>query len=129
MPRAPRHDHARPWSRHSARKPTLGAVRSAYLDETCCDGMQKRVDFPRPGARTGNLRSPPRPEPYPGRMGDPSGGVIFTHAFYYLFMARSARDLAAQAIEKDPEVWPPETIIAILMSALATEAFINELAR
>ena len=56
-----------------------------------------------------------------------SGGVLFTHFFEYLGIAASARDAARAAVKEDPSKWPSETIVAILMSALATEAFINEL--
>jgi hypothetical protein len=56
-----------------------------------------------------------------------SGKVIVTHSFSYLTMAREARDTARAATGNNPDAWPPETITCVLMSALSTEAFINEL--
>jgi hypothetical protein len=56
-----------------------------------------------------------------------SGKVIVGYSFFYLSMALEARDAARAATEKNPGVWPNETITCVLMSALSTEAFINEL--
>jgi hypothetical protein len=56
------------------------------------------------------------------------GRVLFTHWPLYLTIAREARDKAIVIMSDNPYAVPAEAIVAILMSALATEAFINELA-
>jgi hypothetical protein len=60
-------------------------------------------------------------------VADDKGAILFVHWYSYLGMAREARDRARMIIEIDPRSWPSESIAAILMSALAVEAFINEL--
>jgi hypothetical protein len=54
--------------------------------------------------------------------------VLFTHWPLYLTIAREARDKATEIMSGNPNAVPTEAIVAMVMSALATEAFINELA-
>jgi hypothetical protein len=65
--------------------------------------------------------------PILARVAGTSGSVLVAHSFSYLTMGRSARDDARKAVAENPQAWPSKTIIAILISALAAEAFINEL--
>ena len=46
----------------------------------------------------------------------------------YLTIAREARDKASEIMSRDPNSAPTDALVAIVMSALAAEAFINELA-
>jgi hypothetical protein len=58
----------------------------------------------------------------------PGRGVFFSHWFRFLFLAAEARD-EARKIAHDTAARPAkEALTAILFSALAVEAFINELA-
>src|SRR5712692_388025 len=59
---------------------------------------------------------------------DNHGRVLTTHWFHYLMAARQARDRTAAALAEEPSAAPPDALVAILMSALAVEAFINQLA-
>jgi hypothetical protein len=55
------------------------------------------------------------------------GRVLFTNWPVYLAIARQARDEATEIMSGNPNEVPTEALVAIVMSALATEAFINEL--
>jgi hypothetical protein len=56
-------------------------------------------------------------------------GAFFVHWFHFLCFAAEARDKAGEIQAANPDAWPArEALSAILFSALATEAFINELA-
>jgi hypothetical protein len=46
----------------------------------------------------------------------------------YLTIARDARDKASEIMSRNPNSAPTDALVAIVMSALAAEAFINELA-
>lgn len=54
--------------------------------------------------------------------------VLFINWPLCLMIAREARDKATKIMSDDPDAAPTEALVAIVMSALATEAFINELA-
>lgn len=56
-----------------------------------------------------------------------SGGVFFPHWFEFLCLAAEARGRARQAAGNGDRQPTTEALTAILFSALATEAFINEL--
>ena len=43
-------------------------------------------------------------------------------------MAHEARDRVVTAVADNPSVWPGDATVAVLMAAVSTEAFINELA-
>ena len=58
----------------------------------------------------------------------PPDGVFFIHFLRLLLTAYEARNRTAEAIKKDPRSMPADPLIAIVFSALGTEAFINELA-
>lgn len=55
-------------------------------------------------------------------------GAFFVHWFELFCLATEARDKANEIQAASPDAWPPEALSAILFSALAAEAFINELA-
>jgi hypothetical protein len=59
---------------------------------------------------------------------DRPGRVLVTHWPYYLSIARDARDETQRVMAENPAALPTSPIIAIIMSALAVEAFVNELA-
>jgi hypothetical protein len=61
-------------------------------------------------------------------MPKPSTGAFFIHWFELFCIAVQARDKANEIQTASPDAWPPEALSAILFSALAVEAFINELA-
>ncbi len=52
---------------------------------------------------------------------------IIVHSGFLFGTARDARDRAIAAVRADSQVWPSDTIVAIVLAAVATEAFINEL--
>lgn len=52
---------------------------------------------------------------------------LFFHSAHIHGIARHARDQAITLQEQDPKVMPAEATTAILMAAISTEAFINEL--
>jgi hypothetical protein len=54
--------------------------------------------------------------------------VLFINWPVYLTIAREARDKAIEIMSGDPNSAPTDALVAIVMSALAAEAFINELA-
>ena len=54
--------------------------------------------------------------------------VSYVHSAHIWLTACEARNRATEAVKKDPNAWPTDSIVAILLSAAATEAFINELA-
>jgi hypothetical protein len=58
---------------------------------------------------------------------DTGGRGLVTHWFHYLMIAREARDRATEIMSANPDMIPSESLIAIVMSALTVEAFINEL--
>lgn len=63
-----------------------------------------------------------------GALIDFSGaGTFFPHWFEFLCLAADARDRAQQAAGSGDEQQTTEALTAILFSALATEALINEL--
>lgn len=51
---------------------------------------------------------------------------MFILSGHLLGYARDARDRAVSAVESNPDVIPSDTSVAIIMSAAATEGFINE---
>jgi len=57
-----------------------------------------------------------------------SGHVLVTQWAYYLHIAREQRNETRTVMFADPRALPDSAIISIVMSALAVEAFINELA-
>jgi len=57
-----------------------------------------------------------------------SGRVLVTQWSYYLHIAREDRDKTRSVMAADPEALPASAVTSIVMSALAVEAFINELA-
>jgi hypothetical protein len=57
-----------------------------------------------------------------------SGRVLATQWPYYLHIAREERDETRTVMAADPQALPASSITSIVMSALAVEAFINELA-
>ena len=57
-----------------------------------------------------------------------SGRVLVTQWAYYLHIAREERDETRRVMAADPQALPASSITSIVMSALAVEAFINELA-
>ena len=57
-----------------------------------------------------------------------SGRVLVTHWAYYLHIAREERGETRRVMAADPQALPVSSITSIVMSALAVEAFINELA-
>lgn len=57
-----------------------------------------------------------------------SGRVLVTQWAYYLHIAREERDETRRVMAADPQALPAASITSIVMSALAAEAFINELA-
>jgi hypothetical protein len=59
---------------------------------------------------------------------NPQGRVLVTHWAYYLSIAREARDETQRVVTGNPDALPTSSITAIILSALAVEAFINELA-
>jgi hypothetical protein len=61
-------------------------------------------------------------------MPKPSTGAFFIHWFELFCIAVQARDKANEIQTASPDAWPPEALSAVLFSALAVEAFINELA-
>jgi hypothetical protein len=54
-------------------------------------------------------------------------GAFFVHWFELFCLATEARDKANEIQTANPDAWPHEALSAILFSALAVEAFINEL--
>ena len=54
--------------------------------------------------------------------------VLWTHAASIWLTACEARNRAIDTVQKEPNAWPMDSIVAIVLSAAATEAFINELA-
>src|SRR5262245_54138298 len=59
--------------------------------------------------------------------GNQQGRVLVTHWPYYLTIAREARDETTRVMAENRNSLPATSIVAIIMSALAVEAFINEL--
>jgi hypothetical protein len=55
------------------------------------------------------------------------GRVLVTHWFHYLMVARDARDRTVETMAADTSAFPGEALSSILMAAMATEAFVNEL--
>jgi hypothetical protein len=55
-------------------------------------------------------------------------GAFFVHWFELFCLATKERDKANEVQAASPNAWPDEALSAILFSALAAEAFINELA-
>ena len=55
-------------------------------------------------------------------------GYVAVHSGAFFNMACAARDRAAAAVKANPEDLPQDTLVAIVMSAVAVEGFINELA-
>lgn len=53
---------------------------------------------------------------------------MYAHSGSIWRTACQARNRAAAAVEENSETWPEDTIVAIVLAAAATEAFINELA-
>ncbi|MHB0979372.1 MAG: hypothetical protein ACYC5Q_04715 [Thermoleophilia bacterium] len=53
---------------------------------------------------------------------------MFLHSRWLLSVAYEARDRVATAVANNPNVWPGEATVAVVMAAVSTEAFINELA-
>lgn len=56
-----------------------------------------------------------------------SGRILVTHWAYYLSIAREARDETQKIIASNSAALPGSSLVAIIMSALAAEAFVNEL--
>jgi hypothetical protein len=54
--------------------------------------------------------------------------VLWAHATHVWLTAREARDRAVDTVQKNPNSWPTDSIVAIVLAAASTEAFINELA-
>jgi hypothetical protein len=54
--------------------------------------------------------------------------VLWAHAAHIWLTACEARNRAIESVQKDPNAWPSDSIVAIVLSAASTEAFINELA-
>ncbi len=54
--------------------------------------------------------------------------VLHAHSAQVWLTARDARDRAIESMNKNPNSWPEDAIVAIVLSAASTEAFINELA-
>jgi hypothetical protein len=52
---------------------------------------------------------------------------MFAHSGELFGAARDARDRAIAAVQANPQAWPSDTIVAIILAAATTEAFINEL--
>jgi hypothetical protein len=61
-------------------------------------------------------------------MPKPSTGAFYVHWLELFSIATQARDKANEIQTANPDSWPPEALSAIMFSALAVEAFINELA-
>lgn len=57
-----------------------------------------------------------------------TGRVLVTQWAYYLHVAREERDETRRVMAADSQALPASSITSIVMSALAVEAFINELA-
>lgn len=53
-------------------------------------------------------------------------GVMYVHASEFVALALDARDRAAEARRSDRTVMAPDALVAVVMAAAATEAFINE---
>ena len=53
---------------------------------------------------------------------------MFVHAGFLWGTACEARDRAVTSAQAIPQTWPSDSIVAILLAAASTEAFINELA-
>ncbi len=54
--------------------------------------------------------------------------VVSAHSGHIWLIACDARDRAIERVKNDPDHPPSDAIVAIILSAAATEAFINELA-
>jgi hypothetical protein len=52
---------------------------------------------------------------------------LFVHSGFLWKTVCEARDRAVVAVRENPQVWPADTIVAIVLAAAAAEAFINEL--
>jgi hypothetical protein len=52
---------------------------------------------------------------------------MFVHSGFLWRTACEARDRAVVAVRENPQVWPADTIVSIVLAAAAAEAFINEL--
>jgi len=53
--------------------------------------------------------------------------VLYAHSGHLYLTACEARDRAVASAQKDANAWPSDAIVAIILSATSTEAFINEL--
>ena len=56
-------------------------------------------------------------------------GAFFAHFAHLLLIAHQARNQSAEAVKDNPQSMPPDTLIAVVFSAVGAEAFINELAK
>ena len=54
--------------------------------------------------------------------------VLYVHSRHMWGIACDSRDRAIRVVAENPDTWPSDTTVAIVMAAAATEAFINELA-
>ena len=54
--------------------------------------------------------------------------VLYAHSVRVWLTACEARDRAREIVKTNPNSWPSDAIVAIVLSAASTEAFINELA-
>ncbi len=54
--------------------------------------------------------------------------TLIAHSVQVWLTARDARDRARECAKNDPDAWTSDAIVAIVLSAASTEAFINELA-
>lgn len=54
--------------------------------------------------------------------------VLYAHSVQVWLTACEARDRAQETVKTNPNSWPSDAIVAIVLSAASTEAFINELA-
>ena len=54
--------------------------------------------------------------------------VLYAHSAHVWLTACEARNRAIESVKKDPNAWPSDSIVAVVLSAASAEAFINELA-
>jgi hypothetical protein len=52
---------------------------------------------------------------------------MFVHSGFLWGTACEARDRAIAFVRANPQAWPSDSIVAILLAAASTEAFINEI--
>ena len=52
---------------------------------------------------------------------------MYMHSGFLWATACEARDRAAAVVRDNPQAWPTDTIVSIILAAATTEAFINEL--